>query len=292
MLTDSVRPPLVPAGCDLMNFGRMPLVVHRLLASETWIEAARDPRLGHALMSMWAAAWHQVPAGSLPAADNTLQRFSMCPTDKEWRRVRERVLRDWLPCSDGRLYHPVVAELAIECWLEKLTQRRKSVAGNAKKYGLPIDMRQIDALEVDALRMLRALNPNSPALTKKRPVQAPLPLGQAGASFGGPTGSGQAGPEGSHGAPTGSAEGLPQGSQGKGRDLSPKPPAPRGGQLDPGADGAGTGGGVDGGGTGGGQGRSGMPQHVRQALTPLLPVSAAASPGAVVLQADEREVRH
>ncbi len=124
----SDRAPLVPAEVDLHDFGFMPLDVRRLLTSETWIEAAEDPRLGHALMSLWAEAWHQVPAGSLPDNDLVLQRFSMCPNRKEWLRVRERALSGWIKCSDGLLYHPVVAEKALESWAKKLAQRDRTKA--------------------------------------------------------------------------------------------------------------------------------------------------------------------
>ena len=241
----------------MMNYPRMPLVVARLLSSETWIEAAADPRLGHVLVSLWSTSWHQVPTASLPSADASLYRMSMCPTEREWRRVRARVLRDWVLCSDGRLYHPVIAELAIECWLDKLVQRRKSEAGNAKKYGRPSDMRQIDQLEAQALSMLRELNPNSALLTKKRTVlsiPAALPVGSGGDSSGSPQGN----PEGSHRAPTGSPTGSPVGSQEKEKDIPPNPPRQVCGQLsEPGL------------------AKGSMPAAVREALGPLLAGTAA-----------------
>ena len=260
MSATPVRQPLTPAGCDLMNYPRMPVIVQRLLSSETWIESAADPRLGHVLMSLWAASWHQVPTASLPSADGSLYRMSMCPTEREWRRVRARVLRDWVLCSDGRLYHPVLAELAIECWIDKLAQRRRSETGNAKKYGRPVDVRQIDQLEAQALSMLRELNPNSAILTKKRTVLT-IPVspgaasgGSSGPASGGPSGSGSALPEGSQKDPLRTPEGLLQGSQEKRRDISPKPPDPGSGQV------------------GGGQPPAGgtMPAAVREALAALI----------------------
>src|SRR3954463_8796401 len=108
-------PPLTCPECDLRDFGFMPLDVRRLLTSETWIDAADDPKLGHALICLWAESWHQVPAGSLPDNDKVLARLSMCERE-DWARVRERALQAWQKCSDGRLYHPVVAEKAREAW--------------------------------------------------------------------------------------------------------------------------------------------------------------------------------
>jgi Protein of unknown function (DUF1376) len=230
------RPPLTPDGCDLTNFLRMPLVVGRLLSSETWIEAGADPRLGHVLVCLWCEAWRQVPAASLPDSDATLQRMSMCPSAKEWKRVRERVLAGWVRCSDGRLYHPVVAEMALECWLEKLAQRRSSAAGNAKRHGLVFDPRAIDASVQEARGMLTALNEHSQALAKRRALGSVSPV-----------------PNGSRREPGGSPGGTPTGSQGNGRDISPKPPSSACGQVF------------------GSEPAAGMPGHVREQLAALLP---------------------
>lgn len=127
-MTDNLPAPLVPAEIDLRDFGFMPLDVQRLVTSETWIDAIDDPRIGHAAMSLWCEAWHQVPCGSLPDNDKVLYRLSMCPNPKEWQRVRERVMAGWMKCSDGRLYHAVVAEKARESWEKKIAQRARTAA--------------------------------------------------------------------------------------------------------------------------------------------------------------------
>lgn len=118
--------PLVPNEIDLRDFQFMPLDVRRLLTSETWINAVDDPRIGHAAMSLWCESWHQTPAGSLPDNDKVLYRLSMCPSIKEWQRVRESVRRGWVKCSDGRLYHRTVTEKARESWQKKLDQRERT----------------------------------------------------------------------------------------------------------------------------------------------------------------------
>lgn len=110
--------PLTPKDCDLRDFEFMSLDIRRLLRSDTWLEAASDPRLGHALMTLWAESWHQVPAASLPDNDRVLARLAMCETS-EWERIRERALSGWIKCDDGRLYHPVVAEKASEAFARK-----------------------------------------------------------------------------------------------------------------------------------------------------------------------------
>jgi hypothetical protein len=198
--------PLVPADCDLLNFLRMPVAVGRLLASDTWIAAADDPRLGHALMSLWGESWRQVPAGSLPDIDTTLQRLSMCPTAKEWARVRDRALNGWLRCSDGRLYHPVVCEMALECWLEKLTTRGRGAEGNAKRWGGEFDRTLLDAQIDHTCALLRALNPNSQALAKRRQKPAKALAGILAGSQGNGGSGGSAIPQGSPRDRTGIAE--------------------------------------------------------------------------------------
>lgn len=118
---------MVPAEVDLTDFGYMPLDIRRLLTSETWIEAADDPKIGHASLCLWCEAWHQVPAASLPDNDKVLARLAMCDA-KTWARIKTKVLAGWVKCSDGLLYHPVVAEKARESWKVKCAQRARTRA--------------------------------------------------------------------------------------------------------------------------------------------------------------------
>jgi hypothetical protein len=101
--------PLTPSHGDLRHFPDMPLDVVRLRASE--FAATGDPQSNFYALMLWAAAWHQVPAGSLPSDDAQLGYLAGLGRDKRsWRKVREGALRGWILCSDGRLYHPVIAE--------------------------------------------------------------------------------------------------------------------------------------------------------------------------------------
>lgn len=163
--------PMTPPDCDLSGFDFMPLDVSRLLKSDTWINAASVPHLSHALISLWAEAWRQVPAASLPMNDKVQQRLSM--VEAKWPKVRAAALADWVECTDGRLYHPVVAEKALEAWLEKLAQRLSSGAGNAKRWGTSFDTAPIEAQMATARALLARLNPQSRALTKKRTSGSP-----------------------------------------------------------------------------------------------------------------------
>jgi uncharacterized protein YdaU (DUF1376 family) len=127
-VTDGIfPPPLVPPEVDLGDFGFMPLEVRKLLTSSLWIKAKKDPRLGHAAMSLWCEAWHQVPCASLPDDDEVLAELARCD-EKEWKRVKDRVLAHFVRCSDGRLYHETVAKKALESWAAKVAQRERTKA--------------------------------------------------------------------------------------------------------------------------------------------------------------------
>jgi hypothetical protein len=110
----------------------MPLVIARLRKSTAWIKAKRRPELGFYMVNLWIAAWHTVPAASLEDDEDVLADAAMCDLNK-WPEVRDEVLRDWVKCSDGRLYHPAVAEKAIESWDAKRAQVKRTSAATAAR---------------------------------------------------------------------------------------------------------------------------------------------------------------
>ena len=120
--------PLTPEGCDLRDFKFMPLDVARLRDSD--LASDETPESCWAAVLLWAASWHQVPAASVPDSDQWLAKHagyvSRGKVAREWVDVRPGALRGWIKCSDGRLYHPVVAEKAVDAWDSKLEQRWKT----------------------------------------------------------------------------------------------------------------------------------------------------------------------
>lgn len=132
-LESALPAPLTPPECDLRDFPFLPLDVARLRRSKAWLKAQRKPALGFYAVNLWTASWHEVPAGSLEDDDDVLADLAMCHLAK-WRQVREEVLRGWLKCSDGRLYHAVVAEKARCAWDKKLQQRWRTECGRIKKH--------------------------------------------------------------------------------------------------------------------------------------------------------------
>jgi len=112
-------PPL-PSYVDLRNFGDMPLAVSRLRDSE--IAGVPDAEVFRCAVLAWCAAWHQVPAASLPDDDAAIARMVGMGRDvKGWKKLRQAgALRGFRRAADGRLYHHVIAEKACEAWNSKL----------------------------------------------------------------------------------------------------------------------------------------------------------------------------
>jgi hypothetical protein len=103
----------------------MPLDVVRLRDSD--LATTPDGEVFRVAVMSWCASWHQVPASSLPDNDAILARLMGFGRDlKGWKKVREAGgLRGWKLHSDGRLYHPVVAEKALEAMGQKSRAKTK-----------------------------------------------------------------------------------------------------------------------------------------------------------------------
>ena len=111
----------------------MPLDVLRLRDSE--LCSTPDAEVFRCNVLSWCVAWHQIPAASLPDDDLSLSRLLGFGRDiKGWKKVRVAGgLRGWEKCSDGRLYHSVVAEKALESWARKLAQRLRTESARKSK---------------------------------------------------------------------------------------------------------------------------------------------------------------
>ena len=144
----------------------MPLDIARLRKSKAWVKCKRNPALAFYMINLWTASWHEVPAASLEDDDDLLADRALCDPSK-WEKIKEDVLQGWVRCSDGRLYYPDIAEKALESWIEKLANSLSGTAGNAKRWGINIETDSIRERAVQAIRMLRALAPQSKALKKK-----------------------------------------------------------------------------------------------------------------------------
>lgn len=119
--------PLTPADCDLRGYDFMPLFGHRLFSSSLYLEGTADEF--RAAVRLWWSAWNQVPAGSLPPSDQALATLADYGRDlKGWAKVRDMAMRGFVPCSDGRLYHPMLCEEVVVAFEKRLKNDAKRKA--------------------------------------------------------------------------------------------------------------------------------------------------------------------
>lgn len=124
--------PPVAADIDLRDFAFLPVDVVRLRDSDLAATASGDGF--RAAVLGWAAAWHQVPAGSLPGDDRKIAHLLGFGRDvASFRAVRDEAMHGWVLCSDGRWYHPTVCEKAREAWEKKTAYRAAKEADAARK---------------------------------------------------------------------------------------------------------------------------------------------------------------
>lgn len=127
-MTTETPAPLVPPEVDLRGYEFMPLYGDRLLGSQTWIGCTAEAKVA-AVRLWWRAYAKEVPAASLPDNDALLADYAGYGTVvKAWLKVREQALRNFVKCSDGRLYHTTIAPLAVEAWEFRNRQRDRTAA--------------------------------------------------------------------------------------------------------------------------------------------------------------------
>ena len=91
----------------------MPLDVAELSRSSLAAKATGDGF--RAAVMLWCAAWQQVPAGSLPDDDDELAWLAGFGRDlRSWKRAKQWALHKFELCTDGRFYHPIICEKAME----------------------------------------------------------------------------------------------------------------------------------------------------------------------------------
>lgn len=144
----TVRPPLTPLDCDLRDFGHMPLDVRKFRDSD--LVALEEPEAIVAAIMLWGASWHQIPAASLPSDDRVLAQLAgYGRAVPAFRKVKDGALRGFVQCSDGRLYHPLVAEKARTAWEGKLRQRWRTFCAAVRKHNERHKDNPLDAPEFE-----------------------------------------------------------------------------------------------------------------------------------------------
>jgi hypothetical protein len=113
---------MTPPECDLRGLPFMPLDVVRLVDSDLMALTTGDEF--KVAVILWCKAWLQVPAASLPDDDRVLAHLT--GAGPRWKKIKEMALHGFVLCSDGRWYHPVIAEKAREAWKHRQKQREKA----------------------------------------------------------------------------------------------------------------------------------------------------------------------
>jgi hypothetical protein len=137
--------PMTPPESDLKDFSFTPMYRARLFGSAFHARASDGEwRAG---VTLWLKSQDQVPAGSLPDDDVDLCRLAELGRDtKTWKKLKAGALRGWIKCTDGRLYHQVVAEITLRQWIQKLEQRKRTIkarlAALAKRVAATSDRQQ------------------------------------------------------------------------------------------------------------------------------------------------------
>lgn len=128
----SLPEPLVPAYVNLRKFAEMPLEV--ALLRDSAFASNADPEAFRCAVMLWCASWHQVPAGSLPDDEKELAKLAgFGRSVREWRKHSVNSLHLYKKCTDGRLYHPVIAKKALRAWNVHLKQAFSTEISRLKK---------------------------------------------------------------------------------------------------------------------------------------------------------------
>lgn len=136
--------PLTTIEHDIAGLDGFMLNTEKLMASELWALATGDEF--KAAMGLWCRAWKQVPAGSLPNDERVLAAFS--GAGRAWHKVRDVALRNFILCSDGRLYHTTLCEDVHRAHAAKKERQNRTKhateARNAKRNGQRNEERYVD----------------------------------------------------------------------------------------------------------------------------------------------------
>lgn len=120
--TTELPAPLTPDDCNCTDLDGFMLNVERLMASEL-VALSTHETIGAALL-LWCRAWKQTPAASLPDDDRTNAAFARLPLTR-FKKIKDEVMRGFVKCSDGRLYHRTLASEAGRAFERKQAFRKK-----------------------------------------------------------------------------------------------------------------------------------------------------------------------
>jgi hypothetical protein len=98
-----------------------------MVLADPWFIAATDAE-AWGMLKMMAAAWRQIPAGSLPNNDAYIWEITRIRDRKGL--VKASIRKQWKLCSDGRLYHPQLSKM-----VEQSMANGKQPGGKKRRGG-------------------------------------------------------------------------------------------------------------------------------------------------------------
>ena len=126
-------PPLIPSDVEIPRLPWVPIYADRLWDSNFW-SVATDAEF-RAAFCLWLKSWNQTPPGSLPTDDRQLCRLAELSGNlAKWHKVKRIALHHWVECDDGRLYHPVIADLVISAEKKLNANKRRTMAATASRW--------------------------------------------------------------------------------------------------------------------------------------------------------------
>lgn len=125
-----LQEPLCGSEVDCRGLDFMPLAVAQLRDSDLVATSSGDGF--KAAVLLWAKSWWEVPAGSLLNNDKALARGAGL-TEREFLRIKSEALHGWIPCSDGRLYHPLIVDFAERAAKKRRDQSERANSRWAKE---------------------------------------------------------------------------------------------------------------------------------------------------------------
>lgn len=171
--------PLTPPDSTVAHLPSMLLDVQRLRDSS--IANHENPEVFRTSVILWCAAWQQTPAASLDNNDRELAGMAgFSRAMDQWLAIKDEVMAGFCLCADGRWYHPVVAEKALEQMLEHLTMKAAGAKGNASQGKAQSGGRDLQAQMADLAIRLRKLNPKAKVLAKPAVIEAVAMTEQGG----------------------------------------------------------------------------------------------------------------
>lgn len=113
---------------DLRRFASLPLDVQLLRDSEFVVFTSAEEFRAHLLLM--CAAWHRVPAGSLPSDDLLLNVLAKVEKNT-WKKIKNGALRGFILHSDKRFYHPVLTATVLKSWASMRVNTNRTLAATA-----------------------------------------------------------------------------------------------------------------------------------------------------------------